>query len=337
MLRYKRIVAHEKKSLRGHPYMVYLEEPLVPRIEDRHLDCSVFLYPTASAAADAERIGGCGFLVSVPATGPGWLIEGECPNLGFHHCYVVSNRHVVTKYPVVRLNTHDGHFDVLSDLTGSWIFSKEHDLAVVPIDFNRAHRYLFLSTKMFLTEQIAATHDIGIGDEVFMIGRFISHDGKQRNSPSVRWGHISMMPGEAVRHPSNPTNEQLSFLVEIHSISGYSGSPVLVRPFPQKKLYVQTAPFNTVAYVSGVYTSEDAISWHDVDEVGPWLLGVEWGYINNHDQWQNNTGISGVIPAWFLLDLLNSEELKERRKNEQRRLADRRQGGTTLTSPPTHA
>ena len=45
-----------------------------------------------------------------------------------------------------------------------------------------------------------------------------------------------MIPGEPVYHPSNKSEEQESFLVEIHSISGYSGSPVFVRPFMVAKL-----------------------------------------------------------------------------------------------------
>jgi hypothetical protein len=50
---------------------------------------------------------------------------------------------------------------------------------------------------------------------------------------------------------------------------------------------------------------------------GPWLLGVEWGYISSHEQGYNNTGVSGVVPAWHLLDLLNTQGLVGQRKLEQ--------------------
>jgi hypothetical protein len=33
--------------------------------------------------------------------------------------------------------------------------------------------------------------------------------------------------------------------------------------------------------------------------------------------------VSDVVPAWFLLELLNDGKLRERRKAEQQRLADR--------------
>ena len=65
--------------------------------------------------------------------------------------------------------------------------------------------------------------NIGIGDEAIAIGRFINHDGNQRNQPSVRFGAIAQMPKDKIR---TDTGEQDAFLVEIKSISGYSGSPV---------------------------------------------------------------------------------------------------------------
>jgi hypothetical protein len=32
------------------------------------------------------------------------------------------------------------------------------------------------------------------GDEVFLYGRLVTHDGQQRNKPVVRFGNISMFP-----------------------------------------------------------------------------------------------------------------------------------------------
>jgi hypothetical protein len=144
-----------------------------------------------------------------------------------------------------------------------------------------------------------AHYDIGLGDEVFLMGRFVSHDGKQRNLPAMRWGHVAMMPFEPVYHPSNPSQTQESFLIEIHTVSGYSGSPVFVRPFDSAKVFLSDMTPKGENYR------------------GPWLLGVEWGYINNHDQRQNNTGMSGVVPAWRLKELLDTEELRLQRRQMQ--------------------
>jgi hypothetical protein len=294
----------------------------VPRIDDRFLDCSVYLYPTEDAARRGERIGGSGFLVAVPGSDDGWLLERPCPREGIHHLYVVSNRHLLRgpdhdfrPKPVVRLNTRDGGFAVIDATLGDWVCSDDHDLAVLPIPYREHHRFLSVSTDSFLTRQTAARHDVGIGDEVFMVGRFVSHDGKQRNLPSVRFGHISMMPSasERGRHPSNLSGEQEGFLVEVHSVSGYSGSPVFVRPFPAPKLPVWSS---TNTAVSEVRIYPEGLAASPLQR-GPWLLGVEWGYVHNHDQRQNNTGMSGVVPAWFLRDLLDTDRLRALRRTEQ--------------------
>src|SRR5262249_36310081 len=137
MIRYRRLTSFTKFTSLGHPFRVWREELLVPRIDDRYLDCSAYLYPTPIDAQRGERAGGTGFLVAIPAATPAtWLLKEDCPTADYHHTYVVSNRHVVQKHPVVRLNSHDGRHDVLPFATDNWTFSKEHDLAVVPIDFN---------------------------------------------------------------------------------------------------------------------------------------------------------------------------------------------------------
>jgi hypothetical protein len=210
-----------------------------------------------------------------------------------------------------------------------WTCSEEDDLAILPIEHRKYYTYMCINTDAFLTKEIAFQEaDVGIGDEVFMVGRFMSHDGKQKNSPSLRWGHISTIPDKPVYHPSNKSGHQESFLVEIHSISGYSGSPVFVRSFPTQKLRMGTATNTSV-------TEMAESSWRPAGQPtsrGPWLLGVEWGYISSHEQSLNNTGISGVVPAWSLLGLLNIEKLKMMRTKEQRSLVDRvREGGTALT------
>jgi hypothetical protein len=74
----------------------------------------------------------------------------------------------------------------------------------------------------------AATEDfrIGIGDTVAMLGSLIGHDGKVRNSPIARFGTIAMMPGDKIKNLFGADQE--TYLVECHSIPGFSGSPVFL-------------------------------------------------------------------------------------------------------------
>jgi hypothetical protein len=330
MLRYGGIRSFTKTTSCGHPFKVWREEPLVPRFDNRFLDCSLYLYPTEAEAKRGENIGGSGFLAVVDGITAGEISSQSLPL----HYYAVSNRHVAKSNPVVRLNNHNGTTDVIPLSYDDWVWTDDQDVAVVPLSYNPAHKYLFVSVvSLFLTKDIARQADVGIGDEVFMIGRLVNHSGKQQNSPSLRWGHISMMPFEPVYHLSNSPQEQESFLVEVHSVSGYSGSPVFVRPFSTHKLLAHSR-FTEAEIKEALATGcvGQRMDYIEGRFGGPWLLGVEWGYINNHKQRENNTGISGVVPAWHVTDLLNSERLKMQRAQEQvEREELLKNGGTTLT------
>ena len=171
-------------------------------------------------------------------------------------------------------------------------------------------------SKVVLTEEMSRTYAVGPGDETIMIGRLIAHDGRVRNSPSVRFGNISMMPDEPFRHDGRI---QRSFIVESRSIPGYSGSPVFVhipsdswRPGPDGKLGQ-----------AGVLYGEAPVL----------LLGIDCGHVHKNVPVKDahgkdteyrvleNTGMMVVVPAWRLWDVINSREfLAQRAAIDQSRL-----------------
>ena len=51
-------------------------------------------------------------------------------------------------------------------------------------------------------------------------------DGGQKNTPSARFGNMSMMPEKPIRRADGILQE--SYLLEMRSINGYSGSPAFV-------------------------------------------------------------------------------------------------------------
>jgi hypothetical protein len=306
-------------------------EVLMSRIDDRFLNCSIYLYPTEEMARNGECHGGSGFLAAVRGYGEGWLLPGTCPKPDFHHCYAVTNKHVARKHPIVRLNreTANGESDATSVIpiyADDWTESPRHDIAIVPIAFEPGLKYLFVDTTRFLTQQKSAMHDVGIGDEVFMVGRFINHEGRQRNNPSVRWGHIGMMPVDVVDPQDDLREPEKCFVIETHSISGYSGSPVFVRPFSTPKLsprYTESHATNTHVYVSVPPSFESPLTqMHEQMSAGPWLLGIQKSYLHYTDKRGvvANTGMSCVVPSWHILDLLNSPKLTAQRRSEQERL-----------------
>jgi hypothetical protein len=70
--------------------------------------------------------------------------------------------------------------------------------------------------------------NIGFGDDVFMVGRFLGHTGKTcRNEPVVRFGNVSLVPRDQLVYEGRNFWVQ-AFLVEMHPLPGFSGSPAFL-------------------------------------------------------------------------------------------------------------
>jgi hypothetical protein len=284
----------------------------MPRIENQFLDVVFYLYPSQDAAEVGEAIGGTGFLVFRPSD--------ELAGKGY--VYAVTNRHVVRDCasPIVRLNTKEGVKRVLP-LTGEhWWDHPTDDLSVAHLGgINpEIYQYSVVKTSSFLTEKIIDEEDIGPGDEVFMAGRFVNHEGKQRNLPLLRFGNISMMPYEPILDDRG--YEQESYLVEVRSLAGFSGSPVFVY-IPS--FTIRPKDLDKLNQGQPVFTGDTQISMR-----GPWLLGVHNcdlpfrepvkqlfkltnGSVETLDTEYvaySNSGQMTVIPSWRLLDFIDNDE-----------------------------
>lgn len=282
-------------------------------IPPEFLGCCIYIYPSEESAKSGKlSVGGSGFLVGVP------LKE----NTSYIQFYAVTNRHVIEKIPnpVLRLNTYAGKFECLKTNRLRW---KNHDgadspddLAVCPIEIDpKDHDFIPIIVDGFIDQEIKAKW-LYPGDEVFMIGRFFSQEGTDRNTPSVRFGNISMLPVEPMKNRWG--NDQDAYLVEHRSLPGYSGSPVFVYIDPSKP-----RPPEWHTPVHARYRPE----FH-----GPWLLGIDFCHINDFEpvrqddekktiadpkQWvKSHTGMAGVIPAWKVLELLNTDELRMQREKD---------------------
>jgi hypothetical protein len=264
----------------------------VPRIPDALLNCVVYLYPDTASATAGKQAGGSGFLIGLPI--------GVENVTDVWATLAVSNRHVVQNgSTIVRVTTRDGGVDIMELDDRSWLFHPEHDLAIAPLDLtNSRHRtHLVCWPNDFLTEDNVRTYRIGPGDDCFMVSRFVAHDGRQRNTPSVRFGAIAQMPTERIKFDDG--SEQESFLVEARSIAGHSGSPVFIWLLPFSGTFAG-------GRVSGSWT------------YGPWLLGVDHCHLFSQESvfdrktgrsvnkdWsvRGNTGMMGVVPAWRLAEM----------------------------------
>jgi hypothetical protein len=306
----------------------------VARIQPVDLNCVFYLYPDESSAKSGLKVGGSGFWVALPSY--------KVPN--YYWLYAVSNKHVVHKNgaTVIRANARSGGIHTFSSEPTDWIeHPNGHDVAILPMVYSKVVPFIDLVTvppELFALQQHIGDQTIGIGDDVYMIGRFINHEGRERNLPSVRFGNISMLPGEPI-YVDKDTKPQESFAVELRSMCGYSGSPVYVEIGGIQRKAGQTSMSPGRKLFLGVHWGHIIEPWtvqkHIVKAVQP--AALKPGEIEI-EQVSANTGMNGVVPAWRLKEMFDLPKIKEiQRLDEQSELERRNRDipGATFDSAST--
>jgi hypothetical protein len=275
---------------------IWEEVLAVARISDDFLKCVVYLYPNEAAAEEGKPSGASGFLVGFP-------IEGFVGVLAV----VVTNRHVANGCRVLRVNKKDGGIEIIR--LGPWAYSLEDDVAVGASGLTDTHAVNVVSyPDHFLSEDLLKSRDIGPGDDCFMVGRFIRHDGALNNRPTARFGHIAQMPGEPITVDRGPP--QVCFLVEIHSMRGFSGSPVFVGIRTENAAKLLGMVHAHVFDLEDVVSRKSGERRERVDE--------DWGV-------QSNTGIVGVVPGWRIASFLETNpDIRSLRDRVREEVAERR-------------
>ncbi len=313
------VLAH---SSRGSPFVRWVPVGM-PRIPSGTLDCVCYLYETEEDARLGKKFGGTGFLVSVPSRHP-----GRC------FFYAVTNRHVACQgASIVRVSTHDGISDIFSYDPEQWQFDSRYDIAVVPLQLRREfHKYKLIDVSSFLTKEDISIQDIGPGEDVFMVGRFVDHDGGVTTLPAVRFGNISVMPAPVIQENIGITD---AFCIDLHSRSGYSGSPVFVyrtpgfdledkglRPEQPMLLKAGTLLF----LLLGIHFAQFKEEWQ-IDapvQASETISRVPLVKDRNGIYVKGFSGMSCVLPAWCILEVLNMPRLKQWREEADDREAERR-------------
>lgn len=309
----------------------------MPRIKDAFSGIAVYIYESLDAAREGERFGASGFIVTVPLPGSSrWLAA-----------YVVTNKHVIksphrtrSRTPVIRLNREDGTVECVPTTQDQWVCHEQgDDVAVFRLDMEWGNiRVTGIPIDQFVTPQVIVDEDIGIGDDTVMVGRFINHEGKQRNTPSVRFGNIAMMDGERIESQELGIAQE-SLIVETRSLPGYSGSAVLIyspcatNDMSERRLgRVKTMPKLGDVSPENTFAIKQFTS-----PKGPYLLGIDWCHIHRkatvlnrdgkqiQEGWyvEENAGMSGVVPAWKIAEVLNYEEFVMSREKEAEELRKR--------------
>jgi len=284
-------------STRGMPYARWVDVGM-PAISPAMLVTVVYLYPDVKSALEGDQFGGSGFVVGVASK-----TRPHCQYL-----YFVTNYHVAVKprsgkpSPIVRLNTKDGGVDAIQFDQTEWMFFPGlGDVAAVPARINHdVHSVNFFSIDCALTKEETDSNSIGVGDDVFMIGRFIDHDGGQTNSPAVRFGNISVAPSYIPDMPNSGIGSRY-FCLDMHSRSGFSGSPIVVYRTPGSDV---RGAFNTTSM------NLPPPLWR--------LLGIQCAQFpedmklkvlkGSGDVVVGYSGMNCALPIWSVIELLNCDK-----------------------------
>ncbi len=233
--------------------------------------------------------------------------------------YVATNAHVAETCRVVRYNTREG--PQFHDLTRSrWHGHPDGwDIKVCSLRDSAFFddQITMLSPVSFLTRKQVGKIPLRHGDELFMISRYMGHPGDNDNEPIARFGTL------AKPHPvlveGYEKREQESFLAEMRSLAGHSGSPAFLYFYgTQPRLGADTPKALTKSRIL--------------------FLGLDWGHLplkrpvyreGTKNRFpgvdvEYNSGITCIVPAWRIAEILNNDELKRERQEIEGALAGRR-------------
>jgi hypothetical protein len=242
-----------------------------------------------------------------------FIVSIHEPGIGFR--YIVTAKHNVENFTkfgwpmYIRSNLWNGGVREDNWSAARWYFHPDQastDVAVATITFDpeEAYRTIVLRTEtpdkgMVATTDVMEANNLGLGDEVFIVGLFKSHHGQKRNVPIVRIGNLAMISGEPVS--TTYCGDTEAHLVEARSIDGLSGSPVFIH---SPLLHPQGATqFRLLGLMHGHFDIKNLNEDIVVEHLGDVTRGI-------------NTGIGVVIPVEKILETIDQPELAELRKKQ---------------------
>jgi len=280
----------------------------MPRIPEKFLSTVFFLYKDRGSAKRGGKAGGTGFFVTVPS---------EQHN-DYLHLYAVSNWHVACRgTSVIRVNTPDAEPRIIDKDPSDWEFDNKtgSDIAATPIDLDQllSQKIAPIGTGAFAPDG-SEEPDISVGDDVFMVGRFVDYDGGKTNAPSVRFGCISMMPVPLKQETGKVVD---CYCLDMHSRTGYSGSPVFVYRTPGTDLHMMEE--------SNLFDMAGGFLWFLGIHVGQFPETLEiLGPSRKKQHVKGMSGMTYVSPASRILEVLMIDKFRDQRAAKDAELLEER-------------
>lgn len=274
----------------------------MPKLPPEAINLSVFLYKDSDDAKAGRKIGGSGFVASIPCRNPAYCV-----------LFFVTNWHVACRdgMSCVRVNKLGGGFEIFEYDPSEWTYSTKYDIAVIKAPINKnVHDFCAVTLDSFLTRDIKKRASIGPGDDVFMVGRFVDIDNSDNMTPAVRFGHISLDPT-----PMEQANGAItdSYCIDMHSRTGFSGSPVFVYRTLGSDLTFPQPPGDSPVFITykGNHLSLLGIHWGqfperwEVTENGSLRTETTEDLISGKRYIEGLSGMTCVLPAWAIEEVLN--------------------------------
>lgn len=223
--------------------------------------------------------------------------------------YAVTAAHVVNQLKVngrsdltLRMNSAVGSGPTITKTVAlaDWFIHPTDpttDVAILEMGVPDAADHLVIPFKMCATAESMKSHEVKLGDGVFISGLFRHHFGSGRNIPIVRTGNLAALNEEKVDTRLGPMD---ALLIEARSTGGLSGSPVFLN-------------LGEVRLIGGqLKTSSSGSAMYQ-------LLGIVHGHFelklekvtseNERDQIERvNAGIAIVTPVDKVLEVIRIKE-----------------------------
>jgi hypothetical protein len=245
--------------------------------------------------------------------GTGFFVGVKDPNKKDYFVYFVTAKHVLQTPDrkawlpgfFLRLNKKDGTSDevpvpIILRGTNKTVYIHDDstvDLAVIPmLPKEDIFDFKFLPDSMLTTKEDFKQLNIREGSEIFFTGLFIPYPGYRKNYPIVRFGRVALITEEKIEVEKEKMD---LYLIESASFGGNSGSPVFFHlgvDRQPRSIIVGPPVIKIAGVMKGSFQEARLVKLFETANAP----GVE-----------SNIGISAVIPAYNLHELLFGKELKK--------------------------
>jgi len=265
-------------------------------VDDKIRKCVVFI--GLRMANGDFRLAGSGFFI-------GRGIENGKANT----VYLVTAKHVVegiTKKGLtevyIRGNLTTGSTEWAKTESKDWRFHPTDasvDIALIQVGVPSHWDHLVMPITMCATPDTLQSNEVGLGDEVFIVGLFRHHHGSNKNIPIVRVGNLAALSEEKI--DTNLYGSMDAFLIEARSIGGLSGSPVLLNLGVTRyiKGAVQQSTSGPIFLLLGLIHGHFDVLSTSVDDTTE-----DSGAATMHDR--VNTGIAIVVPIEKVVESIST-------------------------------